>query len=105
MSVKLIAIALLALLPLMSHARFTSGYDLEFFNFSPFQTLYRRDYTEFTCWLSCSDRATVMCHYLGFEDNGNAARPSSFTFDPKVERSCQQLSTGSYNSVVNGWDR
>ena len=97
--------SLLILIPVFSWANFTPDYNLEFFNFSPFPNLYRRNYTAFTCWLSCKDRATVMCHYLGFEDTGNADRPSSFTYDPVVPRSCQQLTTGSYNSVKNGWDR
>lgn len=97
--------AILALFPLLGLARFTPDYNLEFFNFSPFPDLYRRNYTVFTCWLSCKDRATVMCHYMGFPDEGNAARPSSFTYDPVVPRTCQQTSTGTYNSVYNGWDR
>ena len=70
-----------------------------------FPNLYQRNYTGFTCWISCPDRATVMCHYKGFKDTGNAPRPSSFTYDPMVPRSCQQLSFKSYNLIQNGWDR
>lgn len=95
----------LAVLPMLILARFTPDYPLKFYNFSPFPNLYQRNYTAFTCWLSCEDRATVLCHYMGFEDTGDAPRPSSFTFDPMVPRTCQQLTTGSYNSVQNGWDR
>lgn len=93
-----------AVLPLLIVANFTPNYQLSFFNFSPFPELYRRNFTVFTCWLSCKDRATVMCHYMGFEDQGNADRPSSFTYDPIVPRTCQQNSTATYNSVQNGWD-
>lgn len=81
---------------------FISTYNLGFYNFSPFPNLLRRDYTAFTCWLECNERAAIMCFYLGFKDTGNAARPSSFTFDPKVDRSCQQTTTNAYS---NGYDR
>lgn len=96
---------ILSLLPFLSLSKFTPDYKLEFFNFSPFPNLHQRDYTAFKCWLSCDERATIMCHYMGFKDIGNAPRPSSFTFDPQVPRSCQQLTTNSYNSIENGWDR
>lgn len=69
--------AILALLPFLSIAirqEFTPEYSLEFYNFSPFQSLYKREYTAFTCWLSCEARATVLCHYMGFEDVGDAPR-------------------------------
>lgn len=69
-----------------------------------FLNLYKQDYIEFTCWLSCPDRATVMCHYKGTVDKGNAKRPTSFKFDPNVSKKCQQNSTKSYNSVKNGFD-
>lgn len=81
---------------------FITTYNLPFVNNSPFKTLLRRDYTAFTCWLSCAERAAIMCFYLGYKDTGTAARPSSFTFDPAVDRSCQQLTTNAYS---NGYDR
>lgn len=101
----MIKLAIFIALPLLIASNFTPDYELEFFNFSPFPDLYRRDYIAFTCWLSCKDRATVMCYYMGFEDVGDANRPSNFLYDPGVTRTCQQNSTGTYNSVQNGWDR
>lgn len=67
-------------------------------------SLYQRDYTAFTCWLSCQDRATVMCEYKGTKDVGNAKRPSKFNYDPVVGKECQQKSLKTYNSIKNGWD-
>lgn len=81
---------------------FITTYNLPFYNGSPFTSLTRRDYTAFTCWLSCTERAAIMCFYLGYKDTGNAARPSSFTFDPAVSANCQQTKTTAYS---NGYDR
>lgn len=91
-------------LPLMIGSNFTPDYQLEFFNFSIFPELYRRDYTAFTCWLSCKDRLTVMCHYMGFPDEENHPRNQSFAKDPLVPATCQQTSTATYNSIQDGWD-
>lgn len=78
-------------------------FDFEIASNSPYKNkLLKRDYTAFTCWLSCKERATVMCHYRGYFDTGNASRPSKFTFDPDVDKNCQQKSTKSYS---NGYDR
>ena len=90
-----------ALLPLLISA-FINNYNLDFTNKSPFKNLLRRDYMAFTCWLSCAERAAVMCFYLGYKDNGNASRPTSFTFDPAVNKTCQQTQTVAYS---NGYDR
>lgn len=92
---------LIAALPILISGYITT-YNLGFYNYSPFPTLLRRDYTAFRCWLSCAERAAIMCFYLGYKDTGNAVRPSSFTFDPAVDRSCQQLTTAAYSS---GYDR
>ena len=81
---------------------FITNYDLDFTNNSPFQNLLRRDYTAFTCWLSCAERAAIMCFYLGYKDTGNAARPTSFYLDKSVNSSCQQFNTNAYS---NGYDR
>jgi len=96
---------LVACVPIMAAGSFLQKPQLNFVNLSPFRQLHRRDYSEFTCWLACSERATVMCHYFGFKDTGNAARPSSFSFDPQVSRDCQQKTTNSYASVYAGYDR
>lgn len=98
-------LALLSILPFFILANFSYDTDLDFFNLSPFYDLSRRNFNGFTCWLSCSERATVMCHYIGLKDEGNAERPSSFNYDPVVSRDCQQKSTSSYQSVHEGWDR
>jgi len=89
---------------LIAAQNFLSKPEFHFVNLSPFRQLHRRDFSEFTCWLSCSERATVLCHYFGFPDHGNVKRPSGFTFDKKVLRDCQQLSTKSYNSTYKGYD-
>lgn len=81
---------------------FITNYDLAFTNKSPFQNLTRRQYTAFTCWLSCVERAAVMCFYIGYKDTGNATRPTSFYIDPVVNRTCQQFTTNAYG---NGYDR
>lgn len=75
---------------------------LLFTNKSPFKNLTRRDYVGFTCWISCADRATVMCFYFGQKDTGNASRPTTFTYDPKVNKTCQQLTSAAYS---HGYDR
>lgn len=76
--------------------------DLSFANQSPFQNLLRRDYIGYTCWLSCVERAAILCFYLGYVDTGNASRPTSFTLDPIIDKNCQQKSTKAYG---NGYDR
>lgn len=81
---------------------FITDYNLNFTNNSPFKSLLRRDYTAFTCWLSCEERAAIMCFYIGYKDTGSAARPTSFTIDKAVDRNCQQFTTNPYS---NGYDR
>jgi len=97
-------ILLVIILPVVLGS-FLSRPDLDFINLSPYPNLYRRDFTEFTCWLACTERATPLCFYYGFKDVGSAPRPNDFTIDPIVPRTCQQLTTRTYNSVQNGWDR
>ena len=101
----MLKLTLIAILPIFIQANFTPNFQLEFFNFSPFHELLKREYTSFTCWLACSERATVMCHYMGFKDTGNAARPNAFSFDPIVSSDCQQKSNASYQSIQPGYDR
>ncbi|MEX8518811.1 MAG: DNA/RNA non-specific endonuclease [Leptothrix sp. (in: b-proteobacteria)] len=68
--------------------------------------LVNMDYGGFTLLYDCSQHTALRYEYvLGF-DTGTAARPANFTLDPTLPAGCtQQSSTGTYASIVPGWDR
>lgn len=64
------------------------------------------DYGGFRLLYDCSQRTALRYEYVLTTDTGTLARPSNFTFDTLLPTSClQQTSTGTYASVVPGWDR
>ena len=65
-----------------------------------------QDYNGFRLIYDCTDRTALHYRYTLQADTGNAARPSSFTFDPTLPAGClQQTSTASYESVHPGYAR
>lgn len=60
----------------------------------------------FTLTYDCTNRTATRYEYVLTKDTGTVARPSSFYLDPDLPSGCGgQYSTGSYSSVVSGWDR
>lgn len=60
------------------------------------------NYTGFTIWLDCAKHGPYKFEYEPKKDTGNLPRAADFTFDPKIPKQCQQISTAAYG---NGYDR
>jgi endonuclease G len=69
---------------------------LNFVNNSPFKNLIERNFSAFKVWISCEERLPMLFNYKLNSTNGNLNRTSFFTYDPMVNRSCQQKSTAGY---------
>ena len=67
-----------------------------FSNNSPFTSLIKRQFTEFTTWVDCKERLPVLFYYYADYDVGDYPRSSTFKLDPTVSSSCQQLTANSY---------
>lgn len=67
----------------------------------------RVDYTGFTIWLDCDQRAAVKFRYNAQRDTGNAKRKGSFYYDDNLPEHCQQLSRSSYRGkqLTGRYDR
>lgn len=65
------------------------------------QTL-KIDYEGFTVWEDCDRRGAIRFEYKTGKDAGSQPRLENFTFDRKVPKTCQQISTNSYG---HGYDR
>ena len=64
------------------------------------------DHGGFTLLFDCNLRLALRYEYRLASDTGSAERPSTYKQDPDVPTGCsQQTNTGTYNSVVSGWDR
>lgn len=73
---------------------------------TPDPALVTLDYSGFTLQYDCVRHIALRYEYRLDADTGSAARPSTFKLDPALPAGCaQQTSTGSYASVVTGWDR
>lgn len=66
----------------------------------------RQDYGGYALTYDCTTHTALQYSYSLGLDNGTAARPSNFTFDPMLPSGCgQQTSTASYASIYAGYDR
>lgn len=73
---------------------------------TPDPALVTLDYSGFTLQYDCVRHIALRYEYRLDADTGSAARPSTFKLDPALPAGCaQQTSTGTYASVVTGWDR
>ena len=74
---------------------------------SPFQeNQVTLDYGGFKLLYDCDLKSAIQFEYKLDRDTVNFSRPSTFNLDPNLSKNCgQQLTTNSYASVVNGWDR
>lgn len=77
--------------------------ELSFTNFSPFKTIFRRQYSLFDVWVDCKERIPVLFSYIAERDNGTLPRSSKFQLDPEVPADCQQFTYSTY--VNSGFDR
>ena len=65
----------------------------------------RKDYQGFTLWIDCERKAAVRFYYHLERDVGNVERDNDFSFDPEMDRSCQQTSTATYEPRSLDFDR
>ena len=64
------------------------------------------DHGGFTLLFDCELRLALRYEYRLASDTGSADRPSTYKQDPDVPAGCAQpTNTGTYHSVVSGWDR
>lgn len=65
-----------------------------------------QQYGGFELLYDCSQHTALRYEYVLNADTGVLPRPASFTLDPTLPAGCgQQRSTGTYASVMPGWDR
>ncbi|MDR9827932.1 DNA/RNA non-specific endonuclease [Vibrio sp. FNV 38] len=61
-----------------------------------------REYTNYKLYMDCAIRAPVLFEFNLTKDQLSIRPQESFTFDPKLPRSCQQTSIGPYKGSVDG---
>ncbi|CAF1125742.1 unnamed protein product [Brachionus calyciflorus] len=74
--------------------------ELSFTNYSPFKTIFRRQFSLFDVWVDCKERIPVLFSYIAERDNGSLPRSSKFQLDPEIPADCQQLSYSTYTDSV-----
>lgn len=64
----------------------------------PSTEIVRLDYEGFTVWIDCASRGAIKFRYNAQRDWGAEKRLGTFSLDPDVPESCQQISTASYKT-------
>lgn len=82
-----------------------SSFQSEFYfsNYSPFKTVFKRQFSVFDVWIDCKERIPVLFNYKAEKDNGSLPQSSKFQLDQEVSPDCQQWSYSTYAN--SGYDR